>query len=72
MTYRFDAGHCGLNHLPDFDGSFWDAVNPNVGEEPIFFYNEDVGTVALLDSDEARYTSSSGQEAESSGSTGRS
>jgi hypothetical protein len=62
VTYRFDTGHCGLNHLPDFDGSFWDAVNPNTGEEPIFFYNGDVGTIVLVGPKEARYTSSSGQE----------
>lgn len=64
VTYRFDTGHCGLNHLPDFDGSFWDAVNPDAGEEPIFFYNGDVGTIVLLGSNEAQYTSSSGQEVE--------
>ena len=62
VTYRFDAGHCGLNHLPDFDGSFWEALNPNAGEEPNYFYNEDIGTIVLLESREARYTSSSGQE----------
>jgi hypothetical protein len=61
VAYRFDAGHCGLNHLADFDASFWDPVNPNVGEEPMFFYSEDAGTIRLVGPDEATYTSSSGQ-----------
>ena len=62
VAYRFDTGHCGLGHLLDFDGSFWDPVNPAAGEEPVFFYNQDVGTIRLVGPDEARYTSSSGDE----------
>ena len=63
VAYRFDAGHCGLDHLTDFDGSFWEPVNPNhPGEEPVFFYNQDVGTIELVGVDEARYTASSGDE----------
>lgn len=63
VAYRFDAGHCGLDHLTDFDGSFWDPVNPNhPSEEPLFFYNQDVGTIELVGPDEARYRSSSGDE----------
>lgn len=63
VEYSFNSGHCGLDFLTDFDGSFWDAVNPNEpGEPPEFFYNEDEGTMTLVSEDRALYTSSSGEE----------
>jgi hypothetical protein len=62
VTYRYDTGHCGLDFMIDFDGSFWHAVNPNSGEEPILFYDQDVGTIERIDDDRARYRSSSGRE----------
>jgi hypothetical protein len=62
VTYRYDTGHCGLDFMLDFDGTFWDPVNPNVGEEPFSFYEQDVGTIELVAAEEARFTSSSGRE----------
>ena len=61
VTYRFETGHCGLDFMLDFDGTFWNAVNPKAGEEPIYFYNQDVGTIELTGHDLATYTSSSGE-----------
>lgn len=63
VEYAFDAGHCGLSFLTDFDGTFWDPVNPNPnpgGEPPEFFYNEDHGTMTLHSTDVAFYVSSRG------------
>ena len=64
VVYRFGTGHCGLDWLVDFDGSFWRGVivdgDPRwvpVDEVP----DQDVGTIELLGSDEARYTSSTGE-----------
>lgn len=53
-----------MDFLTDFDGSFWDPVNPTDGEEPDFFYNQDVGTIELIAPDLARYVGSSGREVE--------
>ena len=60
-AYRFDTGHCGLTFLADFDGSFWQPVPP-AGGAPDFFLNQDVGAIALVDFDTARYRSSDGTE----------
>jgi hypothetical protein len=62
VTYLYDTGHCGLDVMLDFDGTFWHAVNANAGEEPVFFYNQDLGTIEQIGNDLARYTSSSGEE----------
>ena len=63
VEYSFNSGHCGLSFLTDFDGSFWDPVNPNEPREPPeFFYNEDEGTMTLVSGDRAVYTSSSGED----------
>jgi hypothetical protein len=63
VEYSFNSGHCGLDFLTDFDGSFWDPINPNApGDPPAFFFNEDQGTMTLVSEDRARYTSSSGEE----------
>jgi hypothetical protein len=62
-TYEFNSGHCGLDYLTDFDGSFWRPVDPNgAAEDPPFFYNEDEGTMVLLRGNRAMYESSDGQE----------
>jgi hypothetical protein len=63
-AYWFDTGHCGLSFLADFDGSFW---QPNIGPDavaPGFFFNQDIGAVALVDADRAVYRSSNGVEVE--------
>jgi len=43
VAYRFDKRHFCLSFLTDFDGSFWRPANPNDGEPPSLFYNQDVG-----------------------------
>lgn len=61
VEYSFDTGHCGLGYLTDFDGSFWQPINPNKAEEPSFFSNEDRGTMTLVSHDRAVYRASTGQ-----------
>ena len=62
VSYSFNTGHCGLGYLTDFDGSFWDPINPNgQGDPPSFFYNEDDGTMKLVSRDTAIYTASTGR-----------
>ena len=59
--YHFNTGHCGLDFMTDFDGSFWIPENPDEGDEPPeFFTNEDDGTMKLISEGEAEYTSSGG------------
>lgn len=63
VAYAFSTGHCGLDYLTDFDGSFWSPVNPRPGKEPPeFFINEDQGTMTLVAERRAVYESSSGSE----------
>ncbi|MGH2590178.1 MAG: hypothetical protein ACRDGW_05210 [Actinomycetota bacterium] len=62
VAYEFDTGHCGLSFLADFDGSFWRPIDPDGGESPDFFINQDVGAIALVGRDGAVYRSSSGIE----------
>ena len=62
VAYRFDTGHCGLGFMTDLDGSFWEPVEPDGGEPPDFFYNQDVGAIALVSADTAIYRSSGGME----------
>ncbi|HLA93770.1 MAG TPA: hypothetical protein VJO36_09560 [Actinomycetota bacterium] len=61
-AYLFDTGHCGLAHLADFDGSFWEPDPPAGQPAPDFFINEDVGAIALTDFSEAVYRASDGTE----------
>lgn len=59
--YVYEVGHCGLAHLTDFGGSFWEPLPPSPEEEPpAFFHNEDRGTITLLSEAEAQYESSGG------------
>jgi hypothetical protein len=59
VAYIYETGHCGLTYLLDFDGSFWDAVNPAAPRHPpSFFINYDKGVIELLSEDVATYTSS--------------
>jgi dipeptidyl aminopeptidase/acylaminoacyl peptidase len=62
VAYRFDTGHCGLDFMTDFDGSFWGPIEPDVGQPPDFFHNQDVGAIALASADTAIYRSSGGTE----------
>lgn len=62
VTYVYETGHCGLTYLLDFDGSFWDAINPRAPREaPSFFINYDSGTIELTSNDVASYTASTGK-----------
>ena len=64
IAYRFDTGHCGLEFMTDLDGGFWRPIDPDGGEPPDFFYNQDVGAIALVDVNRAIYRSSGGVEVE--------
>jgi hypothetical protein len=62
VEYQFNTGHCGLEYLTDFDGSFWRPLDPNgEREDPLFFYNEDEGTMTLESENASTYESSDGQ-----------
>jgi hypothetical protein len=62
VEYEFNTGHCGLEFLTDFDGSFWRPLDPNgEQEDPLFFYNEDEGTMTLESENISTYESSDGQ-----------
>lgn len=65
--YLFIAPHCGLDWMTDFDGSFWDPVEPDDygnGDRYSFFFNSDEGVITFVDDDTATYQASSGQEVE--------
>jgi hypothetical protein len=59
-TYWYQVGHCGLQHVVDFDGSYWDLDSSTLSEEEEsqFGINSDLGTIALIDRDIAVYRSS--------------
>jgi hypothetical protein len=61
VEYSFSTGHCGLDYLTDFDGSFWHPSNPNHSHDAPFFSNEDSGTMTLVSHDRAIYTASTDQ-----------
>jgi hypothetical protein len=63
QAYRFDTGRCGLGFLVDFDGSFWEPVDPGAVPDALLA-DEDVGAIALVDFDRAVYRSSHGIEVE--------
>jgi len=63
--YLFDAPHCGLDWMVDFDGSFWKAIKPadyGTGEKYPFFYNSDRGVITFTGDDTAVYQASTGEE----------
>ena len=63
--YLFSAPHCGLDWMIDFDGSFWEAEEPDdYKENPDaypFFINSDNGTIEFRSDDEAAYQASTGE-----------
>lgn len=62
VEYIYETGHCGLTFDLDFDGSFWEAANPNGEKEPpSFFINYDKGYITLVSDDEATYEASTGE-----------
>jgi len=68
LKYRYVLlTHCGLDYPtgPDFDGSFWDAVDPAqrnkfTNAPPGFAQPEDVGYMILVSPDTAEFHSSAG------------
>jgi len=63
--YLFEAPHCGLGWMIDFDGSFWDATEPDDygrGDNYPFFYNGDQGAITFTGSNTAIYQASTGEE----------
>ncbi|MGH2808723.1 MAG: hypothetical protein ACRDKT_15775 [Actinomycetota bacterium] len=64
VLYRFNTGHCGLEFLVDFDGSFWSPRFPAQGEPPEFFSNEDDGTIEIVGDERAIYRSFDGGDAD--------
>ena len=63
VVYRFAVPHCGLEWMTDFDRSFWQPLDPNVGDGqvPAFFINADQGTIELVATNTAEYVSSTGR-----------
>jgi hypothetical protein len=64
VHYRFEVGHCGLTHITDFDGSFWQPVlrHPVGPDSPSVLINADRGSILMSDPGHAIYTASTGQE----------
>lgn len=65
--YLFDAPHCGLDWMLDFDASFWRVIEPpdyGDGENYSFLYNSDQGTITFSDENSAIYQASTGEEVE--------
>ena len=64
VRYRFEVGHCGLAHITDFDGSFWEPIlrDPLGPGSPSVLINADRGTIRMWDPEHAVYTASTGQE----------
>ena len=60
VEYRFDTGHCGLQWMTDFDGSFWVPEEPMSGPIPFFYFNQDRGTIEIVSEDRAIYRSDEG------------
>lgn len=63
--YLFEIPHCGLDWMTDFDGSFWDPIQPDDygdGEGYPFFYNSDEGAITFQGDDVATYQASTGEE----------
>jgi hypothetical protein len=64
VEYAFEVGHCGLEFLTDFDGSFWRPIPPGEGVPPSVFINSDVGvgTMVLVEENRALYATVAGSE----------
>ena len=63
VAYRMTAfTHCGLDHLFDLDGSFWEVAEGPAESGEALDNPEDEGVVTLVASDTAVYASSTGAE----------
>ena len=61
--YRYNTGHCGLQHIADFDGSLWIPHVPEDGNVPDFFINEVEGTLTVLSHERALFRAPDGDSA---------
>lgn len=61
-VYRFEVPHCGLDWLVDFDSSFWEPVYAIPDRKHDSAINSDIGTITLVEPDEARYVSSTDEQ----------
>ena len=59
VRYRYNTGHCGLDFMADFDGSFWIPHAPE-GKAPDFFINETEGTLVVLSHERALFRAPDG------------
>ena len=59
VRYRYNTGHCGLDFMTDFDGSFWIPHAPE-GKVPDFFINETEGTLVVLSHERALFRAPDG------------
>jgi hypothetical protein len=55
-AYCFKAGHCGLDWVVDFDGSFWRVGSWDSAERPSSLINGELGKIRLVGPDEAEFT----------------
>jgi hypothetical protein len=64
IEYAFEVGHCGLEFLTDFDGSFWLPFESGRRNPPYVFYGNDdgVGKIVLVDVNRSVYTNFMGVE----------
>jgi hypothetical protein len=53
--YCFQVGHCGLDWLTDFDGSFWIVVEWETNNPPSSLNGDDLGSLRLLGPDRAQF-----------------
>jgi hypothetical protein len=65
VPYRMTAyTHCGLDHLLDFDGSYWEVAGGPDDPYDALADPEDAGVITLVADDTAVYRSSTGAEFE--------
>ncbi len=61
IPYRFEVGHCGLEHVVDFDGSFWESVAEERSDDVRALFSRDRGVITLESADRATYMASGGE-----------
>lgn len=55
-AYCFELGHCGLQDIVDFDGSFWEVAGWDSPESPSSLVNGSAGAIRLVGADDAEFT----------------
>jgi hypothetical protein len=61
VRYAFTVGHCGLEHVVDFDGSLWKPLIAEDQPRPHFLINSDEGVMTLISEQRAIYRGSTGE-----------